>query len=122
MHIERRPEYIPVARVEFPSVEDFRQRYDLPQIPVVITGAMNDWKAMAEWDHAWFTSFDRTPVALSLERTHTTRSRNTTVAKYAESILNETDGGHYMDQFPLESIPTLKDYVAALYALSLIHI
>jgi hypothetical protein len=42
-------------RVRQPSVEEFRERYLLPQRPVVIEGAIETWKALAEWSPESFT-------------------------------------------------------------------
>ncbi|KAJ3284381.1 hypothetical protein HDU76_008308, partial [Blyttiomyces sp. JEL0837] len=40
-----------VTRVDYEkcSVEEFRELYETPALPVVITGAMEDWKAKTEW-------------------------------------------------------------------------
>ncbi len=109
------PTYVPIERVEGLTVDDFRRRFDHPQLPVVITGAMREWKALSRWNHAWFKTFGDLKVQLSLERAHNARSKETTISDYVDSILNDTAGGHYMDQFPFERIPELNSYVESVY-------
>ena len=38
-----------VERIERPSYEQFRHRHLTPRVPVLITGALDDWSAMRRW-------------------------------------------------------------------------
>ena len=38
-----------IERVRRPSVEEFRERFLLPQRPAVIAGAIDDWRACRDW-------------------------------------------------------------------------
>jgi len=44
-----------IERVRKPSVEEFRERFLIPQRPVVIEGAARDWKAFSTWSPEHFT-------------------------------------------------------------------
>lgn len=108
---------VPIERIENPSRERFYQEYDLPQRPVVITGATSQWRAMSEWTHEWFRDrHGAEPVQLSVEQTHTKKVQSTTMAKYVDMILTGTDGGLYLDQFALGRIPALREDVQTPYA------
>jgi hypothetical protein len=43
-----------VPRLHRPDVGDFRRRFENARQPVVITGVMDDWKAMQHWSPAYF--------------------------------------------------------------------
>lgn len=43
-----------VARVHRPDVNDFRRNFERPRVPVVLTGVMDSWKAMARWSPEFF--------------------------------------------------------------------
>jgi Cupin-like domain len=100
--------FVPIERVACPSYEEFFHRYDRPQRPVVITDATRGWRASTLWSHRWFQErHGSTEVHLSLEKTHTRRAASMSLARYIDLILGGADGGLYMDQFPLERIPSL---------------
>lgn len=48
------PELLDVPRLYRPDVGEFRRRFERPRRPVVITGAMDSWKAMTRWSPAYF--------------------------------------------------------------------
>jgi hypothetical protein len=43
-----------IPRLHRPDVAEFRRRFENPRHPVVITGAMQDWKAMRRWSPEYF--------------------------------------------------------------------
>src|SRR5208282_742424 len=99
------------------SYDEFYQDYDLPQRPVVIVGATADWAAMTLWNHEWFKEhYGSTDVALSRERTHTTKIASLKLSRYIDLILRGKENGLYMDQFSFYRIPGLSKYVATPYA------
>lgn len=109
--------FVPIERVENPSYERFYRDYDLPQRPVVITGATSRWRAMAEWTHEWFRDrHGSTPVQLSFEQTHTKKVLSMTLAQYVDMILRGRDGGLYLDQFAVDNIPGLREDIGTPYA------
>ncbi len=48
------PEPSTIPRLPRPSVAEFRRRFENPRQPVVITGAMDHWKAMQRWSPDYF--------------------------------------------------------------------
>lgn len=106
------PTFTQIERIERPSVEEFRRLYDDPKKPVVITGAMSDWKAMKEWSHEWFR--DRyAPLTVKLSRNprHTSEAKQMRIGDYIDLILSGQDEGLYMPQYPFENLPDLANYV-----------
>lgn len=111
------PRFIDIPRVHCPSYEEFHRTYDIPQKPVVITGAMRNWSAIAEWSFEWFRQrHGDTPVSLSLEPTHTTRAKECTLAEYVDAILAGKDEGLYLDQCSFDRLPGLESCVERRYA------
>jgi lysine-specific demethylase 8 len=101
-----------IERIERPTVEEFRRLYDEPKKPVVITGAMSDWKAMSEWNHEWFKQhYGPLNVTLTRNPRHTSRARVMRLDEYVDLILTSKDDGLYMTQSPFENIPELSEYV-----------
>jgi hypothetical protein len=43
-----------VPRLHLPDVAEFRRHFEIPRRPVVITGAMDNWKAMRHWSPGYF--------------------------------------------------------------------
>ena len=108
--------FTPIERVPRISYEVFYREYDLPQKPVIITGAMTNWRAMQEWSHAWFKlRYGTTNVQLSSEATHTKKVASMNLGSYIDSICLGTDQGLYMDQFSFERIPSLTSYIETPY-------
>lgn len=109
--------FTPIQRIERPTYHEFYHEYDLPQRPVVITGAASDWRAMGLWTHEWFgQNHGSVDVPLSRERTHTIRIASLKLRRYIDLIGRGKDAGLYMDQFSFDKIPGLSDYVATPYA------
>jgi hypothetical protein len=105
------PSYIEVERVERPSAEQFRRSYDLPMKPVVITGALDDWRAMSDWSHEWFSEkYGGKTVSLSSNPRHTSRTIQMKLSDYIDRILDGSDGQLYMNQYPASEFPGLSDY------------
>lgn len=101
-----------VERIERPTIEEFRRSYDSPKKPVVITGMMNEWTAMSEWNHEWFRDrHGSLMVNLSRNPRHTYYEKQMKFSDYIDSILAGEDAGMYMDQCPIENIPGSDDYV-----------
>lgn len=50
----RTPKAFPIERKERLSAEDFKRNYLEPNLPVIITGAMNDWQALKTWTPDFF--------------------------------------------------------------------
>jgi hypothetical protein len=108
--------FSPIPRVGQLTYTQFRQEFDEPQRPVVMTGCIESWPAMREWSHEWFKAHHpNTEVHLSLEETHTQRARSMRMGEYIEAVLSGQDGGLYMDQFPFERIPGLARHVTTPY-------
>lgn len=106
-----------IPRIVRPTYDEFLNEYDLPQKPVVITGATSDWKAMGLWTHEWFgQTYGSVDVPLSRERTHTTKVASLKLARYIDLILNGKDHGLYMDQFNFDRIPGLASFIGTPYA------
>ena len=113
----RAPTFLPIVRVERLSYDQFRQEFDEPQRPVVITGATDGWPAMREWSFEWFKQhFGSVDVHLSLEETHTRRAVSMRLGDYIDRILTDREAGLYMDQFAFERLPSLATYVPTPYA------
>jgi hypothetical protein len=107
----------PLPRVVRPSYDEFYEQYDRPQRPVVITGAMSDWRAMSDWSHAWFKEHHgATPVELSRDRTHTTKAASMRLDEYVDRIVDGRDAGLYMNQFSLDRLPDLAKDIGVPYA------
>jgi lysine-specific demethylase 8 len=105
------PIYCQIERVEQPSPEEFRQCYEIPMKPVVITGALSGWKALSIWNHEWFKQeYGAKVVGLSVNPTHTYRVLKMKLADYIDRILSGTDKLLYMDQCPVGEFPRLGDY------------
>ena len=107
----------PIPRVVRPTYDEFYHEYDLPQRPVVMTGATEDWRAMQLWNHDWFgQTYGSTDVLLSRERTHTTKVASLKLKRYIDLVLHGKDAGLYMDQFSFDKIPGLSDHIGTPYA------
>ena len=103
--------YTEIERVERPSSEEFRLRYDIPMKPLVITGALDEWKAMSEWSHEWFREkYGGMSVSLSCNPRHTSKVVEMKLSDYIDRILSGADGGLYMNQCPANHFPGLTDY------------
>jgi hypothetical protein len=99
-----------------PTYEEFFEEFDRPQRPVVITGATATWRATGLWTHDWFArQYGSVQVALSREKTHTTKVASLQLAKYIELIAEGKDRGLYMDQFNVDRIPGLADDIETPY-------
>jgi Cupin-like domain len=105
------PTYFQIKRVKQPSPEEFRQCYEIPMKPVVITGALSGWKALSIWSHEWFKQkYGSKVIGLSVNPKHTYKVLEMKLADYIERILSGTDNLLYMDQCPVENFPGLGDY------------
>jgi lysine-specific demethylase 8 len=105
----------PIPRVPRPSVVAFRELYELPCKPVVITGAVALWPAMRKWSHEWFkATHGAVMVDLSVNPTHTFKVVRKPLAEYIDHILTNRNmgGGLYLDQYALENIPALAQDIA----------
>jgi len=64
------PEEATVPRIQRPDVADFRRRFEVPRQPVVITGAIDHWKAIGRWSPDYFAEHlgnERLPVSICEE-------------------------------------------------------
>lgn len=105
------PTYTQVERVEGLSAQEFRDLYDRRTKPVVITGALSEWKALSQWSHEWFKQHYGTKVvSLSANPRHTEKVAKMRLADYVDHIQAGTDGGLYMNQYPIQEFPGLSDY------------
>lgn len=108
----------PIERVERLSLARFRQEYDRPGKPIVITNAL-DWPAFKHWTHKWFKDqFGSKEVELSVNPTHTHKTVKMPLGAYIDRILSNDRmaGGLYLDQFPVDLLPTLRrDYSVPEY-------
>jgi hypothetical protein len=108
------PTYFQIKRVKQPSPEEFRQCYEIPMKPVVITGALSGWKALSIWNHEWFKQeYGAKVVSLSVNPTHTYRVLEMRLSDYIDSILSDTDKLLYMNQCPVGEFPGLGNYFQA---------
>ncbi|KAI5082355.1 hypothetical protein GOP47_0002098 [Adiantum capillus-veneris] len=60
----------PISRVRCPSLQDFTRDWFQPQIPVVIEGAMENWKARGWTIDTLAEKFGQTTVHIELSRWH----------------------------------------------------
>ncbi len=64
------PEEATVPRIQRPDVADFRRRFEIPRQPVVITGAIDHWKAIGRWSPDYFAEHlgnEKLPVSICEE-------------------------------------------------------
>lgn len=105
------PAYVQIARVDRPPVEEFRRLYDESMKPIVITGALSDWRAVSEWSHDWFKQkYGLKVVGLSANPRHTQRVLQMKLGDYIDCIQSGADGLLYMDQQPVDGFRGLSDY------------
>ena len=108
----------PLSRIDRLSVAAFREQYQRHAKPVVITNALS-WPALGLWTHQWFRDqFGSLEVELSVNPTHTYKTVKMRLGAYINRILanDRMSGGLYLDQFPLERLPTLhRDFSVPAY-------
>lgn len=105
------PTYVEIERIARLPSEGFRRLYDAPMKPVVITGALTEWKAMSDWSHEWFSQkYGQKVIGLSSNPRHTSKVVRMELADYVSRILSGTDEGLYMNQYPAAEFPGLTDY------------
>ena len=98
-----------VARHDALDPERFFTEFNAGARPVIITNALQ-WPALSTWSHEWFRDrHGELEVPLSINPTHTFRPVRMTLGRYMQRILDnqQMSGGLYLDQFPLQQLPTL---------------
>jgi lysine-specific demethylase 8 len=99
-----------VDRADALSPAEFREKYEQPGKPVLITNGLA-WAAFEHWTHEWFKqSFGDIDIELSVNPTHTLKVVKMKLGVYIDRILSDKgmSGGLYLDQFPLDRIPSLR--------------
>ncbi len=116
-----------IERVEAPSVEEFRQRYLSTETPVVITGALRDWKACSRWEDTYLSSVAGQlpiPVAIQPDQERAGRFRDRMIGQeiafqeYLDSYLTQgSDPRSYVAGVDIRQFlpPLCDDYVIPPY-------
>jgi hypothetical protein len=107
-----------VERIERPNRNDFYNHYVLPGKPVVISGAINEWRAISSWSIDHFKSIAGNtdirvevspnrifpPVHEQLIKRSDCYFENMTFGQYIDGISSENSGskGYYLAQQPLD--------------------
>ncbi|MEW6736320.1 MAG: cupin-like domain-containing protein [Acidobacteriota bacterium] len=110
-----------IERIELPTVEEFQNRFALVDKPVIITKAMQNWKALKLWTIEYLNnSLATIPVQVGVSSDGIFRGdpkdgfkniKKMLFNEYIELISspNQTDNKYYLQQSALKDLPPLEN-------------
>jgi ribosomal protein L16 Arg81 hydroxylase len=114
----------PIERRAMMSAAEFRSEYMEPQKPVIITGALANFRAVGEWNHEFFVRRFGSEVVPVLHYRHPSRGkldvRMSTIAEYFELLRNpsqwaDPDRPPYLEGYGMMArFPELKSFLGKL--------
>lgn len=108
---KRRPSFLPVERVHKLAREAFSRDYDRAAKPVVVSGAVDHWKARSRWSHAWFKSnYGDRIVPIAVGPRLESRWVRMQLGDFIDNSAQNGKQENYLRQFPvLTAFPELAD-------------
>ena len=106
------PRVVPVLRAQDISPEEFARDYESVSKPLIISGAIDHWKARSCWSHQWFKAHygdQLVPIAVGPRLESAWQKMR--LEEFIDLISAGNQSNLYLRQFPvLSQIPELRAY------------
>lgn len=95
------PQIFEIERRREITTEAFREDFDLPARPLIISGSIDHWKAIQRWSPEWFRlNYGNRVVPVAIGSRLESRWEQMPLRNFIDSMKLSTDAG-YLRQFPI---------------------
>ena len=121
-HVAQRAAPVTIDRRENLSYEEFEAEYMYPNRPVIITGALRNWRAMSRWTPEFFKNeFGTLKFTISnkegKQNLNKTGEVEYTMAQFIDRVLESTDANpapYFRNRVLYDEFPSLKEDIEPL--------